>query len=85
MDFISGEAMSNPKPKKKLGPYYQVTDGEWVEIPWKGFKEMCCGCGLIHKVDYRVMEGKLQFRCVVDPRATNAARRPFKFTKEDDE
>ena len=77
--------MSEEKPKRKRRTYLQITDGEWVEIPWKGFMEQCCGCGLIHKVDYRVVEGKLQFKCVVDQRATSAARRPFKFTKENDE
>lgn len=51
-----------------------VDDDEWCTIEWVGQREMCCGCGLRHVVDYRVVEdeylpgveipmrGKLQFR-----------------------
>jgi hypothetical protein len=40
----------------------QVDDGEWVTIAWTKQREKCCGCGLVHKTDYRVVDGKLQFR-----------------------
>ena len=63
--------------------YYHVTDGEWVQIPRKGFKEQCCGCGLVHKTDFRIVKGKLQFKSVTDGRATAAARRAFKFEKDE--
>ncbi len=63
--------------------YYHATDGEWVPVPWKGFKEQCCSCGLIHKTDFRVVGGTLQFRAVTDKRATAAVRRAFKFEKDD--
>lgn len=39
-----------------------VEDGEWVTIAWKGQREKCCTCGVIHRVDYQVVDGKLQFR-----------------------
>lgn len=52
-------------PAKKKKPTYWVTDNEWVEIAWKGQYEECCGCGLRHRVDFRVAEnGKLQFKAV---------------------
>jgi hypothetical protein len=63
--------------------YYHVTDGEWIEIPWRGFKDQCCACGLIHRVDYRVVKGRLQFKATTDNRATAAARRTFKFEREE--
>jgi hypothetical protein len=63
--------------------YYHVTDGEWVQIPFRGFKEQCCSCGHVHQVDFRIVNGKLQFKAVTDNRATAAARRIFKFTKDD--
>lgn len=63
--------------------YYVATDGEWIEVPKRGFKEQCCSCALVHKVDYRVVDGKIQFRAIVDNRATAAARRVFKFAKDD--
>jgi hypothetical protein len=43
-------------------PVIQIDDGEWVTISWKGQHEQCCNCGMSHKVDYRVEDGKLQFR-----------------------
>lgn len=47
----------------KRPPVVQIDDGDWVTVEWKGQREQCCGCGLIHRVDYRVAEGgKLQFR-----------------------
>lgn len=64
--------------------YYHAVDGEWVTVTRRGLKEQCCACGLIHKIDYRVVDGKIQFRATVDNRATAAARRNFKFSKEEE-
>ena len=55
-----------------------VEDGEWVTISWKKQREMCCGCGLEHDVDYRVEDGHLQFRAV----QRRSVRRAFKFEKD---
>lgn len=49
-------------PRKKI-PVIQIEDGEWVTIDWKGQLEECCGCGMRHKLSYRIAEGgKLQFK-----------------------
>lgn len=40
----------------------QVDENEWVIIAWIDQGEECCKCGLRHRVDYRVKNGKLQFR-----------------------
>ena len=61
--------------RKRAEEYYWVTDGEWVAVPWRGFKEQCCSCGYVHKTDFRVVEGTLQFRSTVDSRATGGARK----------
>ena len=66
----------------KRRTYHQLQDGEWVQPKVKGFKEQCCGCGLVHATEYRVVDGKIQFRATVDNRATAAARRAFKFEKD---
>jgi hypothetical protein len=47
-------------PRKR--PIKQVDPNEWVTIEWTGQHEECCDCGLIHIVDYRVIDGKLQFK-----------------------
>lgn len=61
--------MSKPR-KKRRRPTLQVYNGEWVIIAWVDQHEQCCGCGLRHTVDYRVKDGKLQFR------ATNKGSKP---------
>jgi len=55
--------------------YAQVYDGEWVPLPRRGQKIVCCDCGLIHRIDVRVKAGKVQFRAFRDVRATAARRR----------
>jgi hypothetical protein len=65
-------------------PIVQVVDDEWVEIGWRKQRESCCDCHLVHDVDYRVVDGKLQFRARQNARATAAARRPFKIPREED-
>jgi hypothetical protein len=68
----------------KRTKYVQVYDGEWIQpSPMRGHKTQCCGCGLVHVVDYRVDEGRVQFRARVDRRATAAVRRKFNFTKDE--
>jgi hypothetical protein len=54
--------------------YHQQQDGEWVQ-PKEGYKMACCDCGLIHRMEFRVRGGKVQFRAWRDNRATAARRR----------
>lgn len=49
-------------------PVLQIDDAEWVTIAWKSQHEECCTCGAKHTVDYRVVDGKLQFRASRLPR-----------------
>jgi hypothetical protein len=59
--------------------YHQVTDGEWVMPRRKGYRLMCCDCGLVHVLDFALTKhgaGKaIQFKASRDNRATAAARR----------
>ena len=69
---------------RKRASYYQITDGEWIEVPMRGFKEQCCDCALIHRLNFRInAKGKLEMQTFRDPRATAGARKNFKFTKDD--
>lgn len=48
----------------------------------------CCDCGLVHKIDFRMVKygndkRKIQFRVFRDVRATNAIRRTRKPTPFD--
>lgn len=57
--------------------YYQVTEGEWLRIPWRQHKDACCDCGLVHIINYRAMpDGTLEMQVSkIDKRATAARRR----------
>lgn len=64
--------------------YYQMTDGEWLPVPKRGFKEQCCDCSLVHKLNFRVnARGRIEIQVFRDARATAAARRAFHFTKDE--
>ncbi len=60
--------------------YTKHKAGEWVSPVHKGYKLRCCDCGLVHKVDFRVVtrgSGRkdVEFRVFRDERATAAVRR----------
>lgn len=65
--------------------YMQIEEGDWIEPPLRGFVHQCCGCALTHITDYRVVDGKVQFRVRIDNRKTAASRRKFKFKGGKDE
>ena len=54
--------------------YEQVVPGEWYR-PTLKHKERCCDCKLVHKVEYKVVEGEIWMRVWRDERATSALRR----------
>lgn len=55
--------------------YEKPEEGEWVQPIKKGYKMACCDCGLVHKMDFRIAYGEIQFRAFRDNRATAAKRR----------
>ena len=42
--------------------YKTLKDNEWETPIYKGYKMICCDCGLVHEVDFRVIKNKIQFR-----------------------
>ena len=63
--------------------YDVISYGEWTRPRMKDFREQCCDCGLIHRLDFRIVDGRVEFRMRRDDRATAAARRGFKFTPDE--
>lgn len=59
---------------KKL-EYYHASDGEWIRVTKRNHREQCCDCGLVHRVNYRIVEGTIEIQTFRDPRATGGARR----------
>lgn len=63
-------------PKEKKYNSTQRYDGEWFPAPhFLG----CCDCGLVHTVDFRIRDGKLQMRVFRDPEGTLLKRRSRRF------
>lgn len=66
-----------------VSKYHQVVEGEWVPTSMRKHRNQCCGCGLVHVVDFRMTEKeRLEMRVTVNRRATAAARRAAKFKGE---
>jgi len=36
--------------------FKQINDGEWVWPKMRGYKMKCCDCGLVHVVDFIVID-----------------------------
>jgi hypothetical protein len=68
------------KPARKS--YLKVKDGQWVKPKMKGYKLACCDCGLVHRIDFKVIRHgrghKIIFQPFRDRRATAAHRRERK-------
>ena len=52
--------------------YRRIADGEWVTPRRRNHRLRCCDCGLVHRVDFRVRDSRIQFRAFRDARATAA-------------
>jgi hypothetical protein len=63
--------------------YDVIRYGEWTRPRMRNFRERCRDCGLIHRLDFRIVDGRIEFRTRREDRATAAARRSFKFTPDE--
>ncbi len=52
----------------------QVYDGEWIDVT-DGIHDVCCDCGLVHRVYYEILEGRILRRVFVDKNRTSARRK----------
>lgn len=59
--------------------YALVKPGQWVEPRPRNYKFRCCDCGLVHRMNFRMMQSTrgrfIQFNVYRDNRATAAVRR----------
>lgn len=67
-----------------MAKYADLPQGEWEEPPKhpRTYHLACCDCGLVHKMNFRVKDGRVQFRVFRDERATAAIRRHLKKNDE---
>ena len=54
---------------------YQQTDGEWVQLTRRGYELECCDCGMVHRLNFRLVNQSLQFQAFREERKTAATRR----------
>lgn len=55
--------------------YDTVNAGEWQTPRHGGYLMACCDCGLVHRLEFRVRRGAVQFRAWRDNRRTGQLRR----------
>lgn len=53
----------------------QLNDGEWVETNAFDSLIVCCDCGLSHRLQFKLVDGKLYERWTRDPAETRRQRR----------
>lgn len=41
---------------------HEAQDGEWIQPVMKNYQMECCDCGLTHRMDFRIADGKIEFR-----------------------
>lgn len=63
--------------------YPKKQNGEWVQPVMTGYRMACCDCGLVHKMNFKVIKWgrghKVIFQAFRDNRATAAKRRSKKY------
>jgi hypothetical protein len=57
---------------RKRVTYHVISYGEWTRPRMKDFREQCCDCGLIHRLDFRLVDGRIEFRTHRDNRRQQA-------------
>jgi len=53
---------------KKRAHEYQLTDGAWYQIAHgkPPYHHECCECGLVHRVEFKVENGRIWERWTID-------------------
>lgn len=59
----------------KVHPVSAAGWTEWVQPIRRGYKMRCCECCLVHEMQFRVYNGRAQFKARRHVRATAASRR----------
>jgi len=61
------------KRKRNYTPV-QIEDGKWYRV--RGYTHTeCCDCALVHKEEFRLGDGHLEWRATRDDKATDARRK----------
>ena len=52
--------------------FESISDGEWVQPVRRGYRMKCCDCGLVHRLDFKLVKygngkSKIRFRAFREP------------------
>jgi hypothetical protein len=62
-------------PKNRPIAYTRAQDGDWIQPRKRGYRMTCCDCGLVHRLNFRIKDGKIQYQPFRDPEETRKRRR----------
>lgn len=54
----------------------------WIQPVKNGYLMACCDCGLVHRMDFRIYEGRVQFKAQRAPRHTAKLRKQKAINKQ---
>ncbi len=58
--------------------YDKPEAGDWIQPVRKGYKMACCDCGLVHTINFRIKNNRVQFQVFRNNRSTAMVRRHMK-------
>ena len=61
-----------------MSRYPIVKSGQWIQPVRKNYKMLCCDCGLVHTMNFRIKGGRIQLQGFRDNRAIGQIRRHMK-------
>lgn len=74
MGIALGVLAQEVKELPETKTYPDIGD-DWHWVTRKGINLMCCGCRLVHRLKFRLVENQIQMKVDRDDRATAQARR----------
>jgi hypothetical protein len=60
-----------------ISKFLPYEEGTWLTMP-REYRLACCDCSLVHRFEFRIRDGKIQWRAFRDNRATANRRRAKK-------
>lgn len=67
--------MKPPKSRRTKKAYDKPQAGEWVQPVRRGYKMACCDCGLVHLMNFRTHQKRVQFAVWRSNRSTAQMRK----------
>lgn len=49
----------------------RIEAGEWIQPIPEGYRMACCDCGLVHRMNFRIQDGMVQFQAFRDEGDSN--------------